>query len=131
LVSVQPATFRPVATPRHAVKFKKRTVGPTWLTAVGEFARRKPLGAFGAAIVVLMLVLAIGAQWLAPYPYDVGVTADRLQGPTLSHPFVTDANGRDLLSRIIWRARIAVTIAFAAMLLSTQIAVRVGSATCD
>jgi peptide/nickel transport system permease protein len=127
-VSVQPATFRPVATRQPAVKIKQRTAGPTWLTAVGQFARRKPLGAFGAAIVVVMLVLAVGAQWLAPYPYDVGVTADRLQGPTLAHPFGTDANGRDLLSRIIWGARMSVTIGFGAVLLSTLIAVTVGVA---
>jgi peptide/nickel transport system permease protein len=86
------------------------------------------LGAFGATIVVLMLVLAVGAQWLAPYPYDVGVTAERLQGPTLAHPFGTDANGRDLLSRIIWGARMSVTIGFGAVLLSTLIAVTVGVA---
>jgi peptide/nickel transport system permease protein len=127
-MSVRPATFRPVATRQPAVKIKQRTAGPSWLTAVGQFARRKPLGAFGAAIVVLMLVLAVGAQWLAPYPYDIGVTADRLQGPTFAHPFGTDANGRDLLSRIIWGARMSVTIGFGAVLLSTVIAVTVGVA---
>jgi peptide/nickel transport system permease protein len=126
-VSVRPATFRPVAAQRPVV-IRQRTAGPTWRTAVGQFVRRKPLGAFGAAIVILMLVLAIGAQWLAPYPYDVGVTADRLQGPTLAHPFGTDANGRDLLSRIIWGARMSVTIGFGAVLLSTFIAVTVGVA---
>jgi peptide/nickel transport system permease protein len=95
-------------------------------TIVGQFAQRKPLGAFGAAIIVLLLVVAVGAQWLAPYPYDVGVTAERLQGPSLAHPFGTDANGRDLLSRIIWGARISVTIGFGAVILSTLVAVTVG-----
>jgi peptide/nickel transport system permease protein len=80
----------------------------------------------GAVIILLFLVLAVGAQWLAPYPYDVGQTAERLQGPTLAHPFGTDANGRDLLSRVIWGARISVTIGFGAVLLSTLIAVAVG-----
>ena len=88
--------------------------------------RQKPLGAFGAALVMLFLVLAIGAQWLAPYPYDVGTAADRLQGPSLAHPFGTDANGRDLLSRIIWGARVSVTIGFGAVLISTVVAVVVG-----
>src|SRR5258708_28391364 len=75
-----------------------------------------------------MLITAAGAQWLAPYPSDIGITADRLQGPTLAHPFGTDANGRDLLSRIIWGARMSVTIGFGAVLLSTVIAVTVGVA---
>jgi peptide/nickel transport system permease protein len=77
-------------------------------------------------LIVLFLVLAIGAQWLAPYPYDVGITADRLQGPSLTHLFGTDANGRDLLSRVIWGARISVTIGFGAVAMSTLLAVVVG-----
>ena len=84
------------------------------------------MGAFGAALIVLFLALALGAQWLAPYPYDVGTAADRLQGPSLPHPFGTDANGRDLLSRVIWGARVSVTIGFGAVAISTLVAVTVG-----
>ena len=84
------------------------------------------MGAFGAALIVLFLALAIGAQWLAPYAYDVGNAADRLQGPSLAHPFGTDANGRDLLSRVIWGARVSVTIGFGAVAISTLVAVTVG-----
>jgi peptide/nickel transport system permease protein len=99
---------------------------PGRLAALTNFAQHKPLGAFGAVIILVLMVVAIGAQWLAPYPYDVGVAAERLQGPSLAHPFGTDANGRDLLSRIIWGARISVTIGFGAVLLSTVVAVAVG-----
>ena len=91
-----------------------------------RFISRKPLGAFGAALVLLLLALAAFAPLLAPYPYDVGVAAERLQGPSLAHPFGTDANGRDLLSRIIYGARISVTIGFGAVALSTFLAVTVG-----
>jgi peptide/nickel transport system permease protein len=126
-VSVQRATtFTPVATPRAAAPTHGWTPPPRGLSSLGEFVRRKPLGAFGAALIILMMLLAIGAQWLAPYPYDVGVSAERLQGPSLAHPFGTDANGRDLLSRIIWGARISVTIGFGAVLISTLVAVGVG-----
>jgi peptide/nickel transport system permease protein len=93
---------------------------------LGHFVRSKPLGAFGAVLILLFLVLAVGAQWLAPYPYDIGVASERLQGPTLAHPFGTDANGRDLLSRVIWGARISVTIGFGAVAISTFVAVLVG-----
>jgi peptide/nickel transport system permease protein len=127
-VSVERATtFTPVARPRAAAETRGWTPAPRGLASLlGEFVRRKPLGAFGAALIIVMLLLAIGAQWLAPYPYDVGVSAERLQGPTLAHPFGTDANGRDLLSRIIWGARISVTIGFGAVLISTLVAVGVG-----
>jgi peptide/nickel transport system permease protein len=120
------ATIGSVAAPRRRAGAARQTAMPGPLAALGRFVRGKPLGAFGAAIIVLLLVTAVGAQWLAPYPYDVGVTAERLQGPTLAHPFGTDANGRDLLSRIIWGARISVTIGFGAVLLSTLVAVSVG-----
>jgi peptide/nickel transport system permease protein len=56
----------------------------------------------------------------------VGTAAVRLQGPSLAHPFGTDASGRDLLSRVIWGARVSVTIGFGAVLISTFIAVVVG-----
>jgi peptide/nickel transport system permease protein len=125
-VSVGHATLQPVATPGRAGGVHRATSAPGWLAMAGNFARRKPMGATGAVLILLFLVLAIGAQWLAPYPYDAGVAAVRLQGPSLAHPFGTDANGRDLLSRIIWGARISVTIGFGAVLLSTVVAVVVG-----
>jgi peptide/nickel transport system permease protein len=126
-MSVQRATtLTPITSGRATAAVPGWTPSPRGLASLGEFLRTKPLGAFGAALILVMLLLALGAQWLAPYPYDVGVTADRLQGPTLVHPFGTDANGRDLLSRIIWGARISVTIGFGAVLISTLVAVSVG-----
>jgi peptide/nickel transport system permease protein len=94
-----------------------------WLV---RFLCRKPLGAVGAVLIFVFMALAIGAPWIAPYPYDVGNAAERLQGPTLAHPFGTDANGRDLLSRIIWGARVSVTIGFGAVAISSILAVAVG-----
>src|SRR5207248_4510864 len=93
------------------------------LASASYFITDKPLGALGAVLIVVFMVMALGAQWLAPYPYDVGVAANRLQWPSLAHPFGTDANGRDLLSRIIWGARVSVTIGFGAVALSTLLAV--------
>jgi peptide/nickel transport system permease protein len=122
-MSVQPATIEPLARPQRTAALQSPPRRPS---AVAAFVRQKPLGAFGAALIVLFLVLAVGAQWLAPYPYDVGTAADRLQWPSLAHPFGTDANGRDLLSRIIWGARVSVTIGFGAVVISTGVAIVVG-----
>ena len=122
----EPATLQPVAAPRRAGSLRRHAGAPTWPAAVARFLKKKPMGAFGAALIVLFLALAVGAQWLAPYPYDVGTAADRLQGPSLPHPFGTDANGRDLLSRVIWGARVSVTIGFGAVAISTLVAVTVG-----
>jgi len=90
------------------------------------FLKRKPLGAVGAVIVVALIATAILAPSLAPYPYDVGDSSVRLQGPSPAHPFGTDANGRDMLSRIIWGARISVTVGFGAVAISTLLAVVIG-----
>jgi peptide/nickel transport system permease protein len=97
-----------------------------WARWVREFMSRKPLGAIGAALVLLLLVVAAAAPVISPYPYDVGEASIRLQGPTLAHPFGTDANGRDMLSRIIWGARISVTVGFGAVIISTVLAILVG-----
>ncbi len=97
--------------------------GLLWL---GRFIRRKPLGAIGAAIVMVLLVVAALAPFLAPYEYDVGNGIDRLQGPSLAHLFGTDANGRDMLSRIIWGARVSITVGFGAVGLSVLLAMAVG-----
>src|SRR5918911_43382 len=99
---------------------------PSVLGRLVYFAQHKPLGAVGGVIVLLLILVALGAPWLAPYPYDVGVASSRLQGPSAAHPFGTDANGRDMLSRIIWGARISVTVGFGAVVISTILATTIG-----
>ncbi len=115
------ALARPAIVPRTALRAHQSL--PRRLV---EFAQHKPLGAAGAVIVMLLIVLALGAPWLAPYPFDEGLASVRLQGPSLAHPFGTDANGRDMLSRIIWGARISVTVGFGAVLISTVLATTIG-----
>ncbi|HYW90779.1 MAG TPA: ABC transporter permease [Chloroflexota bacterium] len=97
-----------------------------WLPWLGRFVRRKPLGAIGGTIVLALLLVALLAPLLAPYEYDAGIGADRLQGPSPSHWFGTDANGRDMLSRIIWGARVSITVGFGAVGLSVLLAMSVG-----
>jgi peptide/nickel transport system permease protein len=124
------ASRRPLASPQAgatpALPGVTRAVPPGRLDRLGRFLVRKPLGAVGGAIVLLLLVVAAAAPWIAPYAYDVGSASERLQGPSLSHPFGTDANGRDMLSRVIWGARISVTVGFGAVALSTFLAVSIG-----
>ena len=51
------------------------------LGTLTRFSRTKPLGAFGGFLVALMLVLAVGAEWIAPYSYDTSVPGARMQPP--------------------------------------------------
>lgn len=79
--------------------------------AVASFIRHKPLGAFGAFIIILLLIGAIFADVLAPYAYDDFDVSQRLNGPSWDHPFGMDPQGRDIFSRVIYGARTSVLVA--------------------
>ena len=88
----------------------------TALETVGNFIRKKPLGAAGAVIILVMLAAAVLARPLAPYdPYlaDYGAQFAR---PSAEHWFGTDEFGRDVLTRILYGAQIALFVGFTASL---------------
>jgi peptide/nickel transport system permease protein len=86
----------------------------SWVAAIREFARRRPLGALGAAVVVLMIVVAVFAGVLAPYdPVAVDFGA-MLARPSAQHWLGTDAFGRDVMSRLIYGSRTALFVGFGA-----------------
>src|SRR5215831_12503171 len=85
-----------------------------WLTEVGDFCRRRPLRAIGAAIVLINILVGIGAEVIAPYdPLTVDYGA-MLAAPSAAHWLGTDSFGRDVLSRVIYGARTALAIGFIA-----------------
>jgi peptide/nickel transport system permease protein len=93
----------------------------TVVDAVLQFVRRKPLGAGGALIILGMLVLAATASSLAPYdPYRADY-AQQFARPSGEHWFGTDEFGRDVLSRIMFGARIALFVGFSASFLGCTI----------
>ena len=94
--------------------------------AVLRFCRRKPLGALGGVIVLGMLVMAAGAGWLAPYAYDEAIHDARLQPPSARHWMGTDNLSRDLWSRILYGARISITVGFGAVALAAVFATAIG-----
>ena len=102
-------------------------------TQQGRFAvffsrlvKEKPLGTFGGMVTLLFIVLAILAEVLAPYPYREIHLADILQSPSAQYLLGTDHLGRDLLSRLLYGARISVTVGLAATALNVLIAVLIG-----
>ena len=87
-----------------------------WVSVVLGFSRRRPLGAIGAAIVLLMLVVAVIAPWIAPYdPVAVDFGA-MLSAPSAQHWLGTDSFGRDVLSRLIYGSRTALFVGFGSAL---------------
>ncbi len=85
--------------------------------------RGNPLTLAGAVIVAVLGFVAIVGPFLTPYDPTAQTLANRLQGPSLAYPFGTDQLGRDVLTRIVYGARISLGIA----ILVTTIRVVIGT----
>ena len=90
---------------------------PSVAGVIARFVRTKPLGAAGAVIILGMLVLALFAEVLAPYDPYIGDYGQQFMRPSAEHWFGTDEFGRDVLSRIMYGARIALFVGFSASLI--------------
>jgi peptide/nickel transport system permease protein len=86
----------------------------TLAEGVAKFIRTKPLGAGGALIILVMLVVALLADTLAPYDPYRGDYAVQFKPPSAEHWFGTDEFGRDVLTRVMYGARIALFVGFTA-----------------
>ena len=93
---------------------------------LARFCRRKPLGALGGLIVVTLVVMAVFAHWIAPHAYDETIRAARMKPPSLAFWMGTDNLGRDIFSRVVYGARVSVTVGFGAVLVATVLAATVG-----
>ncbi|OAG28302.1 ABC transporter permease [Thermodesulfatator autotrophicus] len=88
---------------------------------------RHPLGLAGGAIVLLLVVVAVFAPYIAPYdPLAVNVEAV-LSPPSFAHPCGTDLLGRDVLSRLIYGARVSLEVGVIAVGISLAIGVVLGA----
>jgi peptide/nickel transport system permease protein len=89
-------------------------------------AKRQPLAAVGLILIVLFLLCAIFAPWLAPDdPARLDLTA-RLGPPTAAHWFGTDELGRDIFSRILFGSRISMIVAVSVVGLSLGVGLIAG-----
>jgi len=102
-----------------------------WAVFARRLARRRT-ALFGLVVVTLVIVSALGASWLSPYdPIEQNIT-NRLRAPGSldaagrAHLFGTDHLGRDLLARMIFGARPALMVGFAAVAISGLLGMAVG-----
>ncbi len=80
------------------------------LGVAGRFARRKPVGAAGGFIVLAMIIIALAAPLISPHnPYHINATAVQV-APNTTFPLGTDDLGRDVLSRLMYGARISLYV---------------------
>jgi peptide/nickel transport system permease protein len=101
--------------------------------AAGRRARRARLYvALGAAFVVVLALVAVAAPWLAPHDPERQSLRARLAAPTLeaadgrSHLLGTDHLGRDVLSRVIWGARVSLAVGFSAVVVGGMVGAFLG-----
>jgi peptide/nickel transport system permease protein len=99
----------------------------SWKILPRRVARNRAAVA-GAAVVLLFLLVAVLAPWLAPYDPGTQALDSGLSGPSWAHWLGQDRLGRDLLSRLVYGARISVAVGLGTVSLSLLIGLLVGAA---
>jgi peptide/nickel transport system permease protein len=92
---------------------------------ISVFAGR-PLPVIGFVIIVLLILVAIFAPFLSPYPPNKMDIVNKLQEPNSQHLLGTDSLGRDTLSRIIYGSRTSLIIGITVMLISSVVGILLG-----
>lgn len=93
-----------------------------WGWYVGRAVRRQPLGVLGGMLVLLLILAAIGAGRLAPYHPKEAILPS-YHAPTRAFVLGTDHLGRDILSRVLWGARLSLYVG----LVSVAIGITLGA----
>jgi peptide/nickel transport system permease protein len=104
---------------------EKRGAARVWY-GIGSFVQRKPLGAIGAILLFAFIGVALLAPQLATYDPDLNNYRARVKPPSVEHWFGTDNFGRDIYSRVIYGARISMSVGILATLLGTSIGAAAG-----
>jgi peptide/nickel transport system permease protein len=98
----------------------------TMATMVWRRFRRHP-GAIAGSIILGIMVLAVILAPLSPYDPEASDLPNKLQPPSLEHPFGTDQLGRDLLTRCLYGGRISMSVGFLVVVITLLIGVPVGA----
>jgi len=117
---------REQAIPLEAVEERGAPSWRRWLVGAVRFARRKPLGAFGAVVLVATIVVAVFAPWIARYPYAEPHFSDTLQAPNSTYWFGTDVLGQDFFSRMVIGSEVTVLVGLGTVLVAAVLSLLVG-----
>ncbi len=98
--------------------------GP-WRQAFRRLRRNRAAMA-GLVVLALVILSALAAPWLTPYDFDEQDLVSQYQGPSWEHPFGTDPNGRDVLTRVLFGGRLSLAVGAVATLVSLIIGVAWG-----
>src|SRR3989441_9256140 len=90
-------------------------------------ARHNPLAAVGVVLVVIFVIFAVIASWMAPQDPAHIELPTRLSSPSTTHWFGTDELGRDILSRLIYGSRISMLVGSCVVAVSLALGLSIGS----
>ncbi len=100
--------------------------GAAMRTDVWRRFRRNKLAMLGLAVIVLLVLAALFAPWIARYdPYQL--SSELRKPPSSEHWFGTDTVGRDLFARLVYGARVSLTVGISAALIATVVGVIMGA----
>ena len=114
----------------HATDIQSSIVEPKRRSRLAEFfvrlVKEKPLGTACGIIILILILVAIFANVLMPYRYTEQHLIDRLQGPSAQYLLGTDPLGRDVLSRLMYGARISMLVGLTVTTLSVSLSSLIG-----
>ena len=90
------------------------------------FVRRHPTIALGGTLLTLIVLMGVFAPWLATVDPTALAPAQRTRAPSPAHWFGTDMLGRDIYSRVVYGARVSLTVGFAVALIASAIGLAIG-----
>ncbi|HEX2282402.1 MAG TPA: ABC transporter permease, partial [Thermomicrobiales bacterium] len=96
------------------------------LAGAWKFIRQKPLGAFGALIAIVLVLMAALHPWLATHDPNALSPNEVLAAPSMDHFFGTDAFGRDIFSRVVYGAWTSLQVSLIAVAIGTVLGTLVG-----
>ncbi|NTJ44588.1 ABC transporter permease [Agrobacterium larrymoorei] len=118
------------ANPEVALPHQPLSVGVRAITSFKSFFSKladEPLGMFGFAVLLLLVVVAILAPWIAPYSPTSQNLSEALRPPSFAHWAGTDEFGRDILSRLIYGTRITIQTVLAVSLIVGPLGLLIGT----
>lgn len=97
----------------QSVKKTKKHTGPWY--EVWKRLKRSKMAIIGLIILSFIIIIAIGADYIAPYGFDEQDLMNAFQSPSSDHWFGTDEFGRDIFSRVIYGSRVSLSVGFIAV----------------
>lgn len=102
-----------------------KTEGKSLQQEAWERLRKNKVAVVSAVIILVVCLISLTAPWLAPYPFDEQFLDRVLTGPSWQHWLGTDSLGRDMLSRMIYGARVSMAVgiitAFVSLIIGTVV----------